>query len=110
MTEPRFAGLRCPRSGPDVRSPTPGLRELDLSLPLRVALSVFVRAGFEAVRAGNPDGIFRRHQVALHQWMAACAAEFPVAHREAVRHRNPLVEDEALALPQALLRWNLLKV
>src|SRR5438445_7631432 len=42
--------------------------------------------------------------------MAAGTAQFRIALGEAVRHRNPLVEDEALALPQALFGRYLLEI
>src|SRR4051812_27227841 len=42
--------------------------------------------------------------------MPAGAAEFGFALRQPMRHRDPLVEDEALALPQAVLRRHLFEI
>ena len=93
-----------------MRPLAPRLRKLDLPLALGIALTVFVGTGVKTVRARDAGGKFGRYQIAWRQRMAAGAAQFRVALGKPVRHRNPFVEDEALALPQALFGRDLLEV
>lgn len=82
-----------------MRTPAPRLSKLDLPLALGITLAVLVRPRMEAMRARNTGGELRRRQFARRQRMAAGAAQFRLTLGKAVRDGNPLVENEALALP-----------
>ena len=103
----RGAGLRL--WGTDMRTPLPGGRHF-----LAMALAI----GFALVLA--PFGVTCRTTRTLFvewglclicaHWPAACKTERVGALPQPMANRNPLVEDEALAAPQAGLLWHRLQI
>src|SRR5690606_64616 len=85
-------------------------RELDLALTLGVAGAIPVGAAFVAPWAGDTLDEQLRHPILLRERMATGPAQSRLAFHQPVRQPDPLVEDEALALPQALLRRHLLQI
>src|SRR5882757_9672087 len=109
MTNPRPRAADA-GSGSDMPALAPCLGKLDLPLALGVAPAILIRTRIETVRTRHAGSELRRRQLARRQRMAAGAAQFRLALGEAMRHRNPFVEDEALALPEALFGRNLLEI
>src|SRR5690606_28810862 len=86
------------------------LRQQHLPVTLTVARPVFLRARIVATMAGDTFLIVRRLEVFRQERMAAGAAQLRIAFLKAVLHRDALVEDEALAFPQALFRRDFLEI
>jgi hypothetical protein len=86
-----------------VPRPAAGRGQFDLPLALLKAPAVGIGMAADAARAG--DALPESGCLAIRgrERVAAGTAEFRRADAQAVRHRHALVEDEALAFPEALL-------
>src|SRR5690606_21945604 len=84
--------------------------QFDLPMALGVAGAVLVAAAVVAAVARDALDEERRLAVLAGERVAAGAAEFALAFLKPVLHRHALVEDEALALPQAVLRRDFLEI
>src|SRR4051812_43603201 len=78
--------------------------EQHLAMPLGIAGAIDVAAPVVAMGAGYALAVVRRAPVGSAQRPSAGAAEYGLAFGQPMADGDALVEDEALALPQALLR------
>src|SRR6185312_17468891 len=76
--------------------------QFHLPLALGITGAILLAAGVKAMRAGNPCLKVRRKPVVGRQRKTTRPAKLGIAFDQPMRHRDPLVEDEAFALPQAL--------
>src|SRR5690606_15777232 len=78
--------------------------------PLAEAQAILLAARRMAMRAGDAGLVERRGDLFRGQRMAAGAAELVLALFQAVQNGDALVEDEAGAFPEAVLRRHLFEI
>ena len=88
----------------------PGAGQRDLALALCKAAPLLGAQAVVAARAAHAGFIQGRGFVLCAQGVSTGAAELKMARLEVMPHRDPLVKDEALALPGAVALWHLLQV
>src|SRR4051812_19334449 len=91
------------RLAADVPARPAPLGQSHLPLPLGKAGTVGIAARVMAMGAGDALAIVRRAAIVGRQRTPANTTEHGLAFGEPMRHRDTLVEHEALALPKALL-------
>ena len=86
------------------------LRQLLLLLPLAVPRALFFAALVNAMRAADAGNEVFGGLLFLAHRASASAAHAVIALFQPVAHGHALIEDEAFAVPQALVLWYGLKV